>query len=93
MDLTSDVNKTWQDEFEQFISHWKGETHSIMNRSLNNEECDNMKCVVVGTDDVGDGGIEENTETETTDDKEWFEQPFIWIIFGVFMVMMVMIKQ
>jgi len=57
-----------------------------------NEECDNMKCVVEGTDDVGEGGIEENTET-ITDDKEWFAQPFIWIIFGVFMVMMVMMKQ
>jgi len=45
MDLTSDVNKTWQDEFEQFISHWEGETHSIMNRSLNNEECDNISAL------------------------------------------------
>jgi len=42
MDFSSDVKKDWWDEFEKFISRWEGETQSIMEKSLNPEECNKI---------------------------------------------------
>jgi len=38
-----------------------------------NEECNNMKCIVIGTEEEGEGGIEEDLPSTgtTTDDKEF----------------------
>jgi len=45
MDFNSDVKKNWWNEFEQFISDWEGQTHSIMEKSIDNEECDNISAL------------------------------------------------
>ena len=42
MDFESDMEKTWLDEFERFISHWEQETEDLKGRMLDHQECNSI---------------------------------------------------